>query len=101
MFNIKKLLLIKCAKIYSQRSKGPVENCKSNALDRKSSLLEIVRACGQIGYPVILFHGQIFPSQVVPINSQIVPQNSQFFPQKSQCVPHMKSQVKGLEFGQN
>ena len=39
-------------------------------------------------YPVISFHGQIVPSQIVPISSQIVPQNSQFVPQKSQFVPH-------------
>ena len=26
-------------------------------------------------YPVISFHGQIVPSQIVPIGSQIVPQN--------------------------
>ena len=32
--------------------------------------------------PVISFHGQIVPSQIVP-------QNSQFFPQKSQFVSHM------------
>ena len=40
-------------------------------------------------YRVISFHGQIVPSQIVPINSQIFPQNSQFVPQKSQFVPHM------------
>ena len=34
-------------------------------------------------------HGQIVPSQIVPINSHIVPQNSQFVPPKSQFVPHM------------
>ena len=39
-------------------------------------------------YPVISFHGQIVPSQIVPISSQIVPQYSQFVPQKSQFVPH-------------
>ena len=40
-------------------------------------------------YPVISFHGQIVPSQIVPINCQIVPQNSQIVPQNSQFVPHM------------
>ena len=39
-------------------------------------------------YPVISFHGQIVPSQIVPISSQIVPQNSQFVPQNSHFVPH-------------
>ena len=40
------------------------------------------------GFTVISFHGQIVPSQIVPISSQIVPQYSQFVPQKSQFVPH-------------
>ena len=39
-------------------------------------------------YTVISSHGQIVPSQIVPISSQIVPQYSQFVPQKSQFVPH-------------
>ena len=47
---------------------------------------------------VISFHGQIVPSQIVPISSQIVPQNSQFVPPKSQFVPHMKSQVNFSKF---
>ena len=42
------------------------------------------------GYPVISFHGQIVPSQIVPISSQIVPQNSQFVPRKSQFVPKVE-----------
>ena len=58
---------------------------KSSANFRKSlSQIDSI-----LGYPVISFHGQIVPSQIVPINSQIVPQNGQFVPQKSQFVPHM------------
>ena len=46
------------------------------------------RSVACVWYPVISFHGQIVPSQIVPISSQIVPQYSQFVPQKSQFVPH-------------
>ena len=47
------------------------------------SFLEyLLKSTLNLRYPVISFHGQIVPSQIVPQNSQIVPQNSQFVPHK-------------------
>ena len=80
-FFIKLILIIR-----GQLSWSPVIRCQLSWSHEMKRNIKWRRHATFEGFTVISFHGQIVPSQIVPINSQIVPQNSQI-------VPHMKSQI--------